>query len=187
MELGHTIPLQKFLRIQPPPYGTDSRLFFCWELHRITLQSSDTLAAVNASNRFAVVLCGMDGSAWKHYREHFLEGLEQAMESEGYGREEIRAYLELAGGIRVTKTHGRRSVAGLNQMDNCLWKIPALVKKGQLFQPVHCHEVNRERCRMAGYEGYQYPVQCFKADMERMLSGRQDEWKSFHDTILPQS
>lgn len=187
MELGHTIPLQKFLRIQPPPYGTDSRLFFCWELHRITLQSSDTLAAVNASNRFAVVLCGMDGSAWKHYQEHFLEGLEQAMESEGYGREEIQAYLEQAGGIRVTKTHGRRSVAGLNQMDNCLWKIPALVKKGQLFQPVHCHEVNRERCRMAGYEGYQYPVQCFKADMERMLSGRQDEWKSFHDTILPQS
>ena len=42
------------------------------------------------------------------------------MESEGYGREEIHAYLEQAGGIRVTKTHGRRSVAGLNQMDNCL-------------------------------------------------------------------
>ena len=51
------------------------------------------------------------------------------MESEEYGREEIHAYLEQAGGIRVTKTHGRRSVAGLNQMDNCLWKIPALVKK----------------------------------------------------------
>lgn len=91
------------------------------------------------------------------------------------------------GGIRVTKTHGRRSVAGLNQMDNCLWKIPALVKKGQLFQPVHCHEVNRERCRMAGYEGYQYPVQCFKADMERMVAGRQDELASFYDTILQQS
>ncbi|ENZ45934.1 hypothetical protein HMPREF1085_03155 [Enterocloster bolteae 90A9] len=90
-------------------------------------------------------------------------------------------------GIRGTKTHGRRSVAGLNQMDNCLWKIPALVKKGQLFQPVHCHEVNRERCRMAGYEGYQYPVQCFKADMERMVAGRQDEQASFHDTILQQS
>ena len=94
------------------------------------------------------------------------------MESEGYGREEIHAYLEQAGGIRVTKTHGRRSVAGLNQMDN---------------QPVHCHEVNRERCRMAGYEGYQYPVQCFKADMERMVAGRQDELASFYDTILQQS
>ena len=78
-------------------------------------------------------------------------------------------------------------MTGLNQMDNCLWKIPALVKKGQLFQPVHCYEVNRERCRMAGYEGYQYPVQCFKADMERMVAGRQDELASFHDTILQQS
>ena len=81
----------------------------------------------------------------------------------------------------------RRDTAGINQMDNCLWKIPALVKKGQLFQPVHCHEVNRERCRMAGYEGYQYPVQCFKADMERMVAGRQDELASFYDTILQQS
>lgn len=111
----------------------------------------------------------MDGSAWNHYREHFLEGLEQA------------------GGIRVTKTHGRRSVAGLNQMDNCLWKIPALVKKGQLFQPVHCHEVNRERCRMAGYEGCQYPVQCFGMDMEQMLSEQQDAQEPCHDTILQQS
>ena len=109
------------------------------------------------------------------------------MESEGYGREEIHAYLEQAGGIRVTKTHGRRSVAGLNQMDNCLWKIPALVKKGQLFQPVHCHEVNRERCRMAGYEGCQYPVQCFGMDMEQMLSEQQDAQEPCHDTILQQS
>ena len=58
------------------------------------------------------------------------------MESEGYGREENHAYLEQAGGIRVTKTHGRRSVTGLNQMDNCLWKIPALVKKGQPAGPL---------------------------------------------------
>ena len=55
MELGHTIPLQKFLRIQPPPYGTDSRLFFCWELHRITLQSSDTLAAVNGKTIHSII------------------------------------------------------------------------------------------------------------------------------------
>lgn len=171
MELGHTIPLQKFLKMPPPPYGTDENLFFCWELHRIILQSGDTLAAVNASNRFAVVLWGMDSGAWGHYQEHFLDGLSLAMETEGYSRDEISRYMEMAGPCCITKTHGRRSVAGLNQMDNCLWKIPAMVKKEQLFQPVHNHEVNRERCRMAGYEGYQYPVRCFERDMERMLSG----------------
>ena len=90
-------------------------------------------------------------------------------------------------GKKTMPIWSRRSAPALNPMDNCLWKIPALVKKGQLFQPVHCHEVNRERCRMAGYEGYQYPVQCFKADMERMVAGRQDELASFHDTILQQS
>lgn len=187
MELGHTIPLQKYLRMQPPPYGAGCPLFFCWELHRIILQSGDTLVAVNAGNRFAVVLWGMDAGAWNHYQEHFREGLEMAMESEGYTREEIRIYLKRAGKFQITKTHGRRSVAGLNQMDNCLWKIPALVKKGQLFQPVHCHEVNRERCRMAGYEGCQYPVQCFGMDMEQMLSEQQDAQEPCHDTILQQS
>ena len=120
MELGHTIPLQKYLRMQPPPYGAGCPLFFCWELHRIILQSGDTLVAVNAGNRFAVVLWGMDAGAWNHYQEHFREGLEMAMESEGYTREEIRIYLKRAGKFQVTKTHGRRSVAGLNQMDNCL-------------------------------------------------------------------
>ena len=90
-------------------------------------------------------------------------------------------------GKKTMPIWSRQGGSGVNQMDNCLGKIPALVKKGQLFQPVHCYEVNRERCRMAGYEGYQYPVQCFKADMERMVAGRQDELASFHDTILQQS
>lgn len=36
-----------------------------------------------------VVLCGMDVSKWKNYRDLFLEGLTQAMLSEGYTQQEI--------------------------------------------------------------------------------------------------
>lgn len=36
------------------------------------------------------------------------------------------------------------------------------------FQAVHCHEVNRERCKMAGYEGDNIPVECFERDMKRI-------------------
>ena len=55
MELGITIPLQKHLNIRNLEYGTEQKLFYCWEVHRIRLQAEDTLVAVNASNRAAVV------------------------------------------------------------------------------------------------------------------------------------
>ena len=59
--------------------------------------------------------------------------------------------------IEITKTHGRRSVSGLNQMDNYLWNIPVKVRDDELFQAVHCHEVNRERCKMGmGMKGTTY-------------------------------
>lgn len=110
--------------------------FFCWELHRIILQSKETLVAVNANNRYAIVLCGMNVSNWKNYRDLFLEGLTQSMLSEGYTQQEIDGYLRAAGRIEITKTHGRRSVSGLNQMDNYLWTIPVRVKDDELFQVV---------------------------------------------------
>lgn len=59
MQLGITIPLQKHLKIKTLPYGEGADLFYCWELHMIRLQGKNTLAAVNASNRFAIVLWGM--------------------------------------------------------------------------------------------------------------------------------
>lgn len=168
MQLGLTIPLQKFLKVHRPPYGTSCDLFYCWELHRIILQSKETLVAVNANNRFAVILCGMDISAWKDYKALFMDGLRQGMLLEGFTQQEIEAYTKAAGKIEITKTHGRRSVSGLNQMDNYLWSIPVKVRADELFQSVHCYEVNRERCKMAGYEGYNIPVECFERDMQRV-------------------
>ena len=73
---------------------------------------------------FAVVLCGMDGSAWNHYRGAFSgRDWSRPWSRRDTAGEEIHAYLEQAGGSGSQRTHGRRSVAGLNQMDNCLWKI----------------------------------------------------------------
>ena len=168
MQLGLTIPLQRFLKVHQPPYGTLCDLFYCWDLHRIILQSKETLVAVNANNRFAIVMCGMDFSAWKDYNALFMDGLRQGMLLEGFKQTEIEEYFKKADDIEITKTHGRRSVSGLNQMDNYLWSIPVKVKADELFQAVHCHEVNRERCKMAGYEGDNIPVECFERDMKRV-------------------
>lgn len=67
MELGLTIPLQTYLKIKQLEDRTQKDLFFCWELHRIQLQSRDTLVAVNSSNRLAVVMSGMDGFSLNIY------------------------------------------------------------------------------------------------------------------------
>lgn len=171
MELGITIPLQKYLNtlgrhdVRHLEYGDTADLFFCWELHRIMLQSRDTLVAVNAGNRLAVVMCGMDSGGWRNFTDLFMEGLKLVLEAEGYGSGHAAAYIWNAGGVKLTKTHGRRSVAGLNRMDDCLWSIPVTVNRDRMFQPVHCLEANRQSCKMAGHEGYQKPCECWERDM----------------------
>ena len=38
MELGITIPLERFLKRSSPPYGAETDRRFCWDLHVIDLR-----------------------------------------------------------------------------------------------------------------------------------------------------
>ena len=107
MQLGITIPLQKYLKIKTLPYGEQADLFYCWELHVIRLQGKNTLAAVNVSNRFAIVLWGMKAPQWKTLEEVMRNGIRQGFLSEGYTQQQVNAYFEQAVVVRLTKTHGR--------------------------------------------------------------------------------
>ncbi len=167
MELGITIPLQKHLNIRNLEYGMEQKLFYCWEVHRIRLQAEDTLVAVNASNRAAVVLCGMDAAGWRDFTALFVEGVRMMLEAEGYSGLQIQEYLDKAGPVTLTRTHGRRSVASLNRMDDYLWSLPAIISKDRLFQPIHCLEANRQICKMGGHEGNRLPFQCLEMDMKQ--------------------
>ena len=55
MELGLTFPLQRFLKLHPPAYGTDPGCRFCWDLHVIRLQGRRCLLAVHCCSRYAFV------------------------------------------------------------------------------------------------------------------------------------
>ena len=45
MELGITIPLERFLRRSPPPhYGAETDRRFCWDLHVIDLREEYPIA-----------------------------------------------------------------------------------------------------------------------------------------------
>ena len=168
MELGLTIPLQKHLNIQQPDYGGLIDLFYCWELHIIRFQKKNLLVAVNASNRFCVLMSGMMVKDWKNIIKRTEEAIRRGFDSEGYTKEQIEKYFAMAGDPVVTKTHGRKPVAGLNRAIERLLFIPTPAEEG-LFQPLWGHEVNCDLCHAAGFDGcgYDEPWHFLQRDMRR--------------------
>lgn len=167
MQLGITIPLQKHLKCKAVTYGEPADLFYCWELHIIKIQGRNTLAMVNANNRFAIILWGMKAAHWKKLEIVSKEAIEQGFLSEGYKKEQIESYFKYAGEIVLTKTHGRSPVSTLNKMIEYLQFIPVQMDGSVLYQAVHSHSVNRDLCHASGYEDYGYPVEFLESDMKR--------------------
>lgn len=55
MELGLTFPLQRFLKMKAPDYGTQTDRRFCWDLHVIDLRGRKCLLVVHCHSRYAFV------------------------------------------------------------------------------------------------------------------------------------
>ena len=54
MELGLTFPLQRFLKVKTPSYGTEPDRHFCWDLHVIDLRGHKCLLAVHCHSRYTL-------------------------------------------------------------------------------------------------------------------------------------
>lgn len=169
MELGITIPLQKHLKAKQPDYGGVVDLFFCWELHMIRYQKKNLLIVVNASNRFCCIMAGMMAKDWKAIIQKTEEAIRRGFASEGYTAEQIEEYFTMAGASVVTKTHGRKPVAGLNRAIDRLYFIPVPAEE-ELFQNLWSHEVNCDLCHAAGFDdcGYDEPRRFLQKDMQRV-------------------
>ena len=114
MELGLTFPLQRFLKRRPPPYGAEPDRRSCWDLHVITMQGNQCLLAVHCHSRYAFVRYDVTPLQWADLPALFREGLLDSLAA-GSSQEMAANYLDRAGGIDVTRTHGRREVAFLNR------------------------------------------------------------------------
>ena len=178
MQLGLTIPLQKFLKVPKPSYGEPRDLFFCWELHKVPDVRRSTFIAVNASNRFAMVFSGMTAAKWKRLDEVVLKYLPLAMGLEGYTEEQVAAYLKMAGPPEFTKTHGRRAVASLNRAVEMLWWCQDMIVDYEFYQQALTDCLNTELSNAAGFDGegykgachdqYSEPHERFREDMARV-------------------
>jgi|GEM_PF-2916711 len=99
------------------------------------------------------------------------ERLWLALSLDGYTPHQIETYLAAAGPAEFTKTHGRKSVAGLNKAVDMLYWTYDYVDRSELFQPKLSRRINKDLCHAAGFpdEGYGYPQEFFRRDMRRIM------------------
>ncbi|HIT31777.1 MAG TPA: hypothetical protein IAC25_02945 [Candidatus Enterenecus stercoripullorum] len=153
MELGLTFPLQRFLKRRPPPYGTEPNRRFCWDLHVITLRGRKSLLAVHCHSRYAFVRYDVTPLQWMDLPALFREGLLDSLTAAGFSQELVANYLDWAGMMDVTRTHGRREVAFLNRAWEDVLASDLCLDTDRQAQPLLDHAVNTHPSRCAGLDG----------------------------------
>ena len=153
MELGLTFPLQRFLKIKPPPYGTEPDRRFCWDLHVIDLRGRKCLLAVHCQSRYTFVRYDVAPLQWADLPGLFRTGLLESLDAAGFAQAQAEACLGQAGRMEITRTHGRREVAFLNRAWEDVLALDLCLDTERQVQPLLDHAVNTRPSRCAGAAG----------------------------------
>lgn len=153
MELGLTFPLQRFLKRKTPDYGTEPDRRFCWDLHVITLRGRKSLLAVHCYSRYTFVRYDVSPMQWADLWGLFREGAFESLTAAGFSKEKVEEYLRQAGGMEITRTHGRREVAFLNRAWEDVLSLDLCLDADCQAQPLLDQAVNIRPSRCAGAAG----------------------------------
>ena len=153
MELGLTFPIQRFLKMKTPPYGTEPDRRFCWDLHVITLRGCKCLLAVHCHSRYTFVRYDVSPMQWMDIPGLFREGLTDSLTAAGFSKHQAENYLHRADDITITRTHGRREVAFLNRAWEDVLALDLCLDPSSQAQPLLDHAVNTRSSRCVGFEG----------------------------------
>lgn len=162
MQLGLTWPLQRLLKVSVP-YGEPIHRGLCWDAHCITLYGRSCLLLVHCASRYTCVRYDLSSMDWSHLEELVLEEIEQGLLDAGITEEQVTAYLQEAGEVQRTRTHGKREVAFLNRAWEDVLSADLLVDPSGSRQPILNHAVNSRLCRCAGEDG----IDTAQAHLER--------------------
>lgn len=99
------------------------------------------------------------------YVERVIRGVMQSM---GYSKEQVNEYFKMSGKKVLTKTHGRKSVGGINRMVTYMESYDKKLEKGAKYQWELSEYLNRDICQPEGFDAYGYPSELFHLDMERI-------------------
>ena len=153
MELGLTIPLQRFLGMRAPAYGRQPDRRFCWDLHVIDLRGRNCLLAVHCHTRYTFVRYDVPPLRWKDVPGLFREGLLESLVAAGFAQAQGEAYLRRAGVIELTRTHGRREVAFLNRAWEDVLALDLCLDTSKQVQSLLDHAVNTRPSRCVSFMG----------------------------------
>lgn len=170
MQLGLTIPLMRQLNIKKLPYGEALHRRRCWDLHGISLHGQRCLLSVHCETRYTFVLFRVSPVQWSCLPETFTAGLSASLHAAGFDTAVIRAYLQTAGELELTRTHGRREVAFLNRAWDDVTALDYCIDREQQAQPLLEHTVNHMICNCAGCEGYETPLVRMRQSLEETTS-----------------
>ena len=149
MQLGLTWPLQRLLKLRVP-YGESAERVFCWDAHCITLHGRSSLLLVHCASRYTCVRYDMSPLDWHHLDELAWEELRLGLLDAGIGEAQISSYLQDAGQMQLTRTHGRREVAFLNRAWEDVLACDWLIDPSSSHQVLLNQAVNQVPCRCAG-------------------------------------
>ena len=153
MELGLTLPLQRFLNLKTPARGVELDRRYCWDLHVISLRGCKCMLAVHCHSRYAFVRYDVTPFQWADIPGLFREGLLESLSAAGFSQEEAEAYFRQAGDTQITRTHGRREVAFLNRAWEDVLTLDLCLDTSRQAQPLLDRAVNTCSSRCAGFEG----------------------------------
>lgn len=168
MEIGATKAVQGRLKITKIDEIKDASLVFCWDTHLTKLKGRNVLFIVNASNRYTIVMTDIEPRNWNYYTLYIGRVIHNVMQKMGYSEEQIAQYFKMSGDIVVTKTHGKKSVGGINRMVIDAQYFDKKLEKESKYQRELSEYLNKDICQPEGFEVYGYPSELFKLDMERL-------------------
>ena len=149
MQLGLTWPLQRLLKVAVP-YGAPIHRGLCWDAHCITLHGRSSLLLVHCDSRYTCVRYDLSPLDWSCLCEIAQEEIRLGLLDAGIPDEQVRTYLQEAGELHLTRTHGRREVAFLNRAWEDVLSADLLVDHSRFRQPLLNNAVNNRLCRCAG-------------------------------------
>lgn len=153
MELGLTLPLQRFLDLKTPARGVELDRRYCWDLHVISLRGCKCMLAVHCHSRYAFVRFDVSLLQWADVPGLFQVGLADSLSILGFAPKQIDGYLQKAGALHMTRTHGRREVAFLNRAWEDVLTLDLCLDTASHAQPLLDHAVNTCPSRCAGFDG----------------------------------
>ena len=168
MEIGVTKVVKERLKTTKISEINDTPLVFCWDTHLVKMKGRNVLFIVNASNRYTIAMTDIEASNWKYYTLYISHVIHGVMQQMGYSESQINQYFQMSGDMSVTKTHGKKSVGGINRMVTDAQYFDKKLEKDTKYQWELSEYLNRDICQPEGFDAYGYPSELFKLDMERI-------------------